>query len=583
MDALLLNSRIFIICGSGLIFVVVGLLYGLSPIPNDLSKAHSQVITDKDLSTCNSCHSGTGLSDGCLSCHEEIAGQLEEQRGYHFYLAQDGELLCGECHVEHLGGKFQLVNSISWGEQEIDAFTHPHVEFNLQGAHDQLDCAQCHEENLKEPFRLEKYDHVAREHSYLGLDQLCTTCHNDPHAGGMTGACDDCHGQDEFDPTVHFDHNVHFPLVGGHDNLDCSACHIMPSAGAAPEERPWPFIEVRGTICQDCHQSPHDAQFEEKCEECHVGTEGDWTSAHDKMTAERHYQVGFNLGPPHDNVDCSGCHNPDLPFLERHPDKTSNTYNRQQENCVGCHTDVHRNQFDTYYSRCLDCHEPMRFLPTTFNHERHSKRYELTGAHIATPCNGCHQYDEDLGARRFIKTSHNCRDCHQDLHAGQFDAEILDRDCVACHSPHADTFSLSPFNHEEETGYKLIGQHQFADCQQCHVEVAVEYQGKTVVANRYRGTPQNCESCHRDVHRGQFTDYPSCESCHVSCAHWSVIQFDHQTQTRFPLEGAHLNVPCSGCHKPEQLEDGYTMVRYKPLGRECQDCHDVDPRTEQNR
>jgi hypothetical protein len=83
------------------------------------------------------------------------------------------------------------------------------------------------------------------------------------------------------------------------------------------------------------------------------------------------------------------------------------------------------------------------------------------------------------------------------------------------------------------------------------------------------------------VHRGQFATYPSCADCHTSNTTWQKVRFDHNTQSRFPLEGAHLGVACSQCHRAVVLEDKTVVVQYKPLGRECRDCHDIDPKTHQ--
>ena len=91
---------------------------------------------------------------------------------------------------------------------------------------------------------------------------------------------------------------------------------------------------------------------------------------------------------------------------------------------------------------------------------------------------------------------------------------------------------------------------------------------------RYHGTPTDCGACHRDVHRGQLGG-AACGSCHTSFATWSEVRFDHQTQSRFKLEGVHARTACDRCHVPVTLSDGSTIVQYKPLGRECTDCHDM--------
>ncbi len=79
-----------------------------------------------------------------------------------------------------------------------------------------------------------------------------------------------------------------------------------------------------------------------------------------------------------------------------------------------------------------------------------------------------------------------------------------------------------------------------------------------------------------DVHRQQLVDYGKCDSCHTSFSNWKDLEFDHNTQSRFSLEGAHATVACSRCHLPMKVADGSEVVQYKPLGRECVDCHEID-------
>ena len=101
-----------------------------------------------------------------------------------------------------------------------------------------------------------------------------------------------------------------------------------------------------------------------------------------------------------------------------------------------------------------------------------------------------------------------------------------------------------------------------------------------VVARRYEGTPKDCSGCHEDVHREQFADYAGCTSCHASQLSWDLLSFDHNSQSEFPLTGAHRLLDCSACHKPVGgLSEGGSYVRYKPMGKECRDCHDIDPRS----
>ena len=95
--------------------------------------------------------------------------------------------------------------------------------------------------------------------------------------------------------------------------------------------------------------------------------------------------------------------------------------------------------------------------------------------------------------------------------------------------------------------------------------------------------PRRAPSATRTFTWGQFEAYESCSSCHTSTATWSALRFDHDEETRFPLEGAHREASCSACHKPILEESGLEVVRYRPLGMECSDCHDTDPRVDKGR
>ncbi|MEW5874755.1 MAG: cytochrome c3 family protein, partial [Candidatus Zixiibacteriota bacterium] len=62
-----------------------------------------------------------------------------------------------------------------------------------------------------------------------------------------------------------------------------------------------------------------------------------------------------------------------------------------------------------------------------------------------------------------------------------------------------------------------------------------------------------------------------CRLCHTT-ERWKPSTFNHDLQSTYRLEGAHRRVPCTGCHKPTDV-DGSALVRYKPTPRTCQECH----------
>ena len=585
---MLTNPRTPVIVGFLGTLLYAGFLTRSSPMPGQLSTPHARIADIATLGSCVSCHTEEGLTAGCLGCHSEIGTQLDGETGFHHYLLSGRTTTCDGCHREHLGGDFPLVSSLSWGDHNATAFGHPHVRFALEGKHTTLRCEDCHETNEASPFTLPGYPALVRESTFLGLSQTCLECHEDIHAGGLSGDCASCHGQESFRPATLFDHSEHFPLDGGHEGGDCGGCHLLPTPSlaqdsqVAPQElQLLPFDRVRGTLCLDCHESPHVAAFAESCETCHPGNEPLWRGAVATFSRRNHAVTGFLLEEPHQELECDKCHAPELPYDTRYPDREGAGYARQQDSCEGCHQDIHAGQFTGRYDRCVDCHDTTRFLPSTYTSEQHSAAFALEGAHVAVPCVRCHTLPPDGGVRAFSGTAHECKVCHQDPHAGQFSRELASGDCDACHRADSETFSIRSFDHASLTGYVLSGAHARASCENCHLPDVRSVLGPgTVAARRYRGTSQECSACHVDVHRGQFQDSDGlveCSHCHASTATWSAAGFEHNRDSRFVLDGYHVSVACSGCHLSSALEDGSKAIRYKPLGQECKDCHEVVP------
>jgi nitrate/TMAO reductase-like tetraheme cytochrome c subunit len=62
-----------------------------------------------------------------------------------------------------------------------------------------------------------------------------------------------------------------------------------------------------------------------------------------------------------------------------------------------------------------------------------------------------------------------------------------------------------------------------------------------------------------------------CRNCHETSS-YEISDFDHET-SRFPLEGAHAQVPCGECHSAVDGPEGRRMIRYRPLDQTCTACH----------
>ena len=77
----------------------------------------------------------------------------------------------------------------------------------------------------------------------------------------------------------------------------------------------------------------------------------------------------------------------------------------------------------------------------------------------------------------------------------------------------------------------------------------------------------------------------ACESCHTTLS-WKPIrakpEFDHNSETKFPLRGMHQGVQCSQCHTNPVFSkvgklcaDCHADIHARQMGAACQDCHTV--------
>jgi hypothetical protein len=110
------------------------------------------------------------------------------------------------------------------------------------------------------------------------------------------------------------------------------------------------------------------------------------------------------------------------------------------------------------------------------------------------------------------------------------------------------------------TGYALVGRHASATCGRCHAKIA------------FKDLTTACVQCHADRHAGEFGD--RCQDCHQPTA-WrnpSAEVARHQL-TRFPLFGAHQQLPCESCHT-QQLDQ-----QFRATPADCFACHEGDYRS----
>ncbi|MEZ5962406.1 MAG: hypothetical protein R3F56_01045 [Planctomycetota bacterium] len=306
------------------------------------------------------------------------------------------------------------------------------------------------------------------------------------------------------------------------------ACAVFGGGG---DTNPNAWDERRGPVV------PHDS-FPTDCSLCHQGT--DWNSLRPDFTFDHLAKTGVALNGAHAQAQCLRCHNdrgPVARFAGR--------------GCAGCHEDVHQGRLGP---DCRSCHDENTWRPQELRAEHASTRFPLVGAHAAVGCYRCHIGAE---AGNFQRVDTRCESCHQaDLARATNPDHIVQgwtSDCQRCHGP--TVWSRASFAHEQ---FPLIGRHQSARCQQCHVN------------NVFRGTPQQCAACHQaeydrttDPNHGAAGFSTQCEQCHDARG-WEGARVDHSF---YPLEAAHATAACSACH---------VNGVYHGTPRNCVACHQDD-------
>lgn len=561
--------------------------------------------------------SGAHLEEECTSCHEHAEANPVPE-GEHRYVGLDQS--CASCHEDPHEGAYSTTCVVCHVQESFE--THLFVGHDrflpLVGGHAELDCATCHEPEGGHSLSILRGPAGARPEG-----RTCADCHEQPHeeafvqgaarvqgvslAAQLVGvernvSCSGCHEpqhtsfqQDAEDLTPEEHAASGFPLALPHDQVDCASCH---EPALAYEER-YPGRDI--DTCAACHEDPHGGQFaglafapagmllggavdQVGCLVCHSRTHFD---PHNFDVAA-HADTDLPLEGAHVKTDCNACHDAPAPEAPR-------IFHGVDHTCDSCHDDAHRGFFDAAlaaaeepapaHGDCARCHDPTGFdqVPEEqFDHAAWTG-YALTGSHAAAACTTCHERaaEADAAGRTFGVVTEvwgevtGCVTCHDDVHEGRFDepglpAEVKGRsDCARCHD--TATFRDLPhgFDHGRWAGWTLVDAHLEADCSACHAPLR---RPDEVGRTWGRAAGRDCASCHDSPHGDQF-DAPeplACASCHRSAESFGTLHFDHDRDTRFPLDEAHETVSCSGCHT---LDEAAGVVRYRPLSRECVDCH----------
>ena len=504
--------------------------------PGDLTRAHANL---EGLSNCTKCHElGEKVTnEKCLDCHTEIKSLLQKNIGYHASAGVRSKD-CSKCHSEHNGRDFQIVRF------DQNKFDHSTTGFMLSGKHSQIKCAECHQSKfIRDP------DLKKRKNTFLGLNTNCVSCHEDVHQQTLGNNCSNCHGFDSFKPAVHFDHNTaKFKLTGLHRTTDCVKCHKIGNRNGKKFEQ---FVGLEFSGCISCHKDVHKGKFGKNCESCH-NTSG---FKNIKASSFDHSKTNFPLWGKHRFVKCADCHGTNLASRPKY------------KLCIYCHKDYHKGQFtkNGIISDCSHCHTVDGFSPSTFTIEKHNTtKFILAGSHLAVSCNGCHKPGK--GDWNFIIRDQKCIGCHKNVHGKEISTKFVgNNDCENCHS--VDSWDKISFDHSK-TKFALKGKHKTLECRSCHSFK----DSKNKTEFKFASLKSNCESCHNDIHHGQFNvaGQTDCSSCHLF-DNWKDLKFDHE-KTRFSLKGAHSKLKCIQCHKPVN-DNGVVFIKYKLEEFKCSDCH----------
>jgi Cytochrome c3 len=514
---------------------------------------------------------GVHLALGCERCHPHAQAVAPPAPGRFLGLQQQCPSCHQDVHREAFGGDCNRCHGQQRPWPEAPGFQH--ASFPLRQAHAAVRCDTCHAPGSERA--------VDAELRQTAAVRACSDCHADPHGSvaapvalrlADTADCARCHDASQWSaarPDAARHARLGFALNGPHAAVACAACH-----GDADQAPRWSAAAPAPAACAQCHAQPHGAPLlaaavaavgpADGCAGCHLDTDADFAAG--RLSAEQHRWTGVALVAPHAEVACAGCHRGATP-ADRFP-------GRAMADCRACHVDVHGGQFEgrADYGQCTACHATTHFVPPAFGLAAHAATaFPLTGAHAATACQSCHREVGSKG-RVFAGTTADCRGCHADVHRGEFDRpgrplRIGERaGCARCHD--TDTFAkvVGDFAHATWTGYELVGAHARLACGACHPPAPAPGPRLGPAAGR------DCAACHQDPHAGQFAvaGATDCTRCHGADS-WRELRFDHGT-TRFPLDATHRNVACAGCHRGYQ-QDGHTIVRYRPLGTACGDCH----------
>ncbi|HAZ14836.1 MAG: hypothetical protein A2X86_20895 [Bdellovibrionales bacterium GWA2_49_15] len=476
---------------------------------------------------------------------------------------------------------------------------------------EKVDCLSCHNAGKGVPSsqclscHKEIKQSIDRKKSFHGLasaSKHCIECHSD-HKGR------------EFDSTLvdgeKFNHELtgHI-LYGKHKTIKCVDCHKDKRTKKAIRQDDVRFAGLIAS-CASCHKKQDVHLFKgeiatKDCNACHSEIKWKGTSNFDHFVSSK-----FKLEGKHVEMSCGKCHTPEG---EKIGPAIYKWENLKTENCLSCHRPFHLGTLSQKYNdgQCSKCHEQGSWKIPTFKHAVTGLR--INAKHLEITCVKCHKqaplpaetsYKMLSGPTKVIPYQWKglqaaCISCHKDIHL--FDRLTSTRfgklsQCQACHNERS--FKETPnFNHRLDTRFNVDGKHTELTCIKCHLNTDLANKESPRIYRFQELEKDNCAICHKGPHLKTFSQknlLQKCVACHVTSS-WKETRkagkFNHNIDTRFPLEGAHIKTQCITCHKNEKnkiykfryddkqfCEACHTNVHKKQFSekfssKSCMECHD---------
>ena len=443
-------------------------------------------------------------------------------------LRRNKKLRCTSCHSQIVQGEHMTVTESTcflchFKDVESDKPMH--------------DCTWCHSAPVANNDSIPKYDH-----SFVNNRNIdCTNCHGTMVIGEgdvLESRCSSCHAEvgklDKIsDPE--FIHKMH---VTDH-KVECENCHIpIQHKSIARTEDIFPE-------CQECHQTPHKAQFD-----LFSGTGG--------KNVENHPNPMFTAG-----LNCKACH----VFRESEFGISGKTF-ATGESCERCH--------GKGYARLYQQWED-------------NMREKLSLVKL-----GLDEIDSEIIKNgRINKYNGKISKLIKDA---QYNYQLVKAGNVVHNVAYSDQLLLDAYNNLQEillmTGakltlpsFQLYNSAQPSKCQNCHYgqeSKKVEVFGiKFDHATHIQKNKLECLFCHshRNKHGETIVTRDACLSCHHSKKEIDCVKC-HQIQTHIydgtieiydailPDIMYKAEIECINCH-----EDDAQMIS-KEYARNCSNCHE---------